>query len=60
MEQLRTAEEAPFELAHKRYGPRFGLIEVDYASQQRRVRESARRYAEVCRTNRLTVEDGTG
>jgi beta-glucosidase len=35
------------------FTPRFGLIEVDYATQQRRVRESARRYAEVCRANRL-------
>lgn len=35
------------------YGPRFGLIEVDYATQQRRIRPSARRMAEVCRTNRL-------
>lgn len=37
------------------FGPRFGLIEVDYATQARRVRESARRYAEVCRTNRIEV-----
>jgi beta-glucosidase len=37
------------------YGPRFGLIEVDYATQERRVRASGRRYAHVCRANRLTV-----
>ena len=37
------------------YGPRFGLIEVDYATQERRVRESARRYAEICRTNQMTT-----
>ena len=44
-----------FEWAHG-FGPRFGLIEVDYATQERRIRESGRRYAEVCRTNRLTVD----
>ena len=38
------------------FGPRFGLIEVDYATQARRVRPSARRYAEICRTNELRVE----
>jgi beta-glucosidase len=37
------------------YGPRFGLVEVDYATQERRIRESARRYAEVCRANRLAL-----
>ena len=35
------------------YGPRFGLIEVDYATQRRTPRESARKYAEICRTNRV-------
>ena len=43
-----------FEWAHG-FAPRFGLIEVDYATQRRTIRESGRRYAEVCRTNRLTV-----
>ena len=43
-----------FEWAHG-FAPRFGLIEVDYATQRRTVRESGRRYAEVCRTNRLTA-----
>ena len=47
-----------FEWAHG-FAPRFGLIEVDYATQERRVRESARRYAEVCRTNRLLVDSQT-
>ena len=37
------------------FEPRFGLIEMDYATQERRVRESARRYAQVCRTNRLEL-----
>jgi beta-glucosidase len=31
------------------YEPRFGLIEVDYATQQRRVRESAHAYARIAR-----------
>ena len=37
------------------FGPRFGLIEVDYPTQQRRIRESARRYAEICRTNQIAL-----
>ncbi len=35
------------------YGPRFGLVSVDYATQQRRVRESARVYARIAREKRL-------
>ena len=35
------------------FTPRFGLIEVDYATQRRTIRDSAEKYAEVCRTNRL-------
>lgn len=35
------------------YAPRFGLVEVDYATQARRVRPSARRYAEIARTREL-------
>ena len=38
------------------FGPRFGIVEVDYATQQRRIRDSARRYAEICRSNRITLE----
>ena len=45
-----------FEWTHG-YAPRFGLIEVNHQTQERRVRESARRYAEVCRSNRLTIEE---
>ena len=41
------------------YGPRFGLVEVDYTTQQRCIRESARRYAEVCRTNRVSTSTST-
>jgi beta-glucosidase len=32
------------------YEPRFGLVEVDFATQARRPRASARRYAEIART----------
>lgn len=41
-----------FEWAHG-YSPRFGLIEMDYATQKRTVRESAKKYAEVCKTGML-------
>jgi beta-glucosidase len=37
------------------FGPRFGLVEVDYATQRRTVRESGRRYAELCRANRVEI-----
>ena len=33
------------------YGPRFGLIHVDYDTQKRTIKDSARRYAEIIRTN---------
>jgi beta-glucosidase len=35
------------------YSPRFGLVEVDYATMQRTVRPSGRFYAEICRTHRV-------
>ena len=38
------------------FGPRFGLIEVDYETQERFVRKSAYRFAEVCRENKLRLE----
>lgn len=37
----------------KGFGPKFGLIEVDYNNFKRTIRESAAKYAEVCRTGRL-------
>jgi len=45
-----------FEWAHG-FGPRFGLIGVDYATQARRIRGSARRFADICRSNRLILRD---
>ena len=40
----------------KGYWLRFGLIHVDYATQTRTIRPSARAYAEVCKTNSLEIE----
>ncbi len=37
----------------KGFGPRFGLIEVDYADGKRTIRESARKFAQVCQTGVL-------
>lgn len=37
------------------YAPRFGLIEVDYATQERRVRESARLYSRIVRERRVEL-----
>ncbi|MBN3038075.1 MAG: glycoside hydrolase family 1 protein [Candidatus Omnitrophica bacterium] len=37
------------------YRARFGLVEVDYQSQQRTIRDSARSYAEICRTNQIII-----
>jgi len=41
-----------FEWAHG-FGPRFGLIDIDYNTYQRTVRESAKKFAEVCQTGVL-------
>jgi len=35
------------------FGPRFGLVEIDYATQARRIRESAYVYKEICEKNAL-------
>ncbi len=37
----------------KGFGPRFGLIDIDYSTLKRTVRDSARKYAEVCKTGVL-------
>lgn len=41
---------------HEGYAPRFGLVEVDYHTQRRRPRESARLYAEIVRRGALDDE----
>ena len=33
------------------YGPRFGLIHIDYTTQKRTIKDSARHYAEIIRSN---------
>ncbi|EPG64505.1 glycoside hydrolase family 1 protein [Leptospira wolffii] len=35
------------------YGPRFGLVEVDYKTMERKPRPSARKYAEMCKTKKI-------
>jgi beta-glucosidase len=35
------------------FGPRFGLIEVNYVTQERKIRESARKFTEVIRDGKL-------
>ncbi len=47
-----------YEWAHG-YAMRFGLVEIDRATQERRVRESARVYADICKRNALSLEERT-
>ena len=37
------------------FQPRFGLCEVDFATQERRPRPVAQAYAEICRQNALAA-----
>ena len=37
----------------KGFGPRFGLIDIDYTTHKRTIRESARKFAQVCKTGVL-------
>ena len=37
----------------KGFGPRFGLIEVDYSNFKRKIRESAKKFSLVCKNNCL-------
>lgn len=39
----------------KGFGPRFGLIEVDYKTLERRIRPSALVYAKICRENAIQL-----
>ncbi|MDP3792280.1 MAG: glycoside hydrolase family 1 protein [bacterium] len=41
---------------HHGYFPRFGLVEVDYKTFERRIRPSALEYAKICLTNQLEVD----
>ena len=40
---------------HQSFKPRFGLVEVDYAILERKIRPSALEYAKICRTNQLEI-----
>ena len=40
------------------YAKRFGIVHVDYATQRRTPKASARWYAELCRTGQLPPRDG--
>jgi beta-glucosidase len=39
----------------KGFNPRFGLVKVDYHTQERSIRHSAKDFAEVCRTGALEI-----
>ncbi len=41
------------------YGPRFGIVHVDYATLERRVRDSGRFMGAVARSGRLPLDTGT-
>lgn len=41
----------------KGFAPRFGLVEVDYQTYQRRVRESAKKFAVVCQSGILKTDE---
>ncbi|TSC74845.1 MAG: beta-glucosidase [Parcubacteria group bacterium Gr01-1014_44] len=44
-----------FEWAHG-FEPRFGLVEVNYETLERRIRPSAWEYAKICKANQLEVD----
>lgn len=39
----------------KGFWPRFGLVEVNYKTQERKIRESAKEYAKICKNNELIL-----
>ena len=40
----------------KGFWPRFGLVEVDFKTQERKIRPSALEYAKICKNNEIEVE----
>jgi beta-glucosidase len=40
----------------KGFWPRFGLVEVDFESQERKIRPSAREYGVICKNNEIEVQ----
>lgn len=41
----------------KGFWPRFGLVEVDFKTQERKIRPSALEYAKICKSNKLEIEE---
>jgi len=41
----------------KGFWPRFGLVEVDFKTQTRKIRSSAQQYAKICQSNVLEIEE---
>ncbi|MCR4283734.1 MAG: glycoside hydrolase family 1 protein [Parcubacteria group bacterium] len=39
----------------KGFWPRFGLVEIDYKTLERKIRPSAHEYAKICKTNEIEV-----
>lgn len=39
----------------KGFWPRFGLVEIDYKTMERRIRKSAYEYVKICRNNELEI-----
>jgi len=39
------------------FWPRFGLVEVDFKTQERKIRASAFEYAKICKTNTLEIDE---
>jgi len=39
----------------KGFWPRFGLVEVNYKTLERKIRPSALQYAKICKTNELIL-----
>ncbi|PIR07571.1 hypothetical protein COV54_00360 [Candidatus Jorgensenbacteria bacterium CG11_big_fil_rev_8_21_14_0_20_38_23] len=37
----------------KGFWPRFGLVEIDYQTLERKIRPSAQEYAKICKNNEL-------
>ena len=35
------------------FWPRFGLVEIDYETLERKIRPSALKYAKICKSNEL-------
>jgi len=46
--------EWPIKQDESGFDMRFGLIKVDFTSQKRTIRKSAKMYAEICKNNSLT------